>query len=236
MAEASGNIFGPINAETNDLSQFTSYTIEGSMGFATDADAKNQGSYGFKITGDGANNQADGYITLGSAQSEIYARAYVNIPSDADCATWGAIYFIDLRDATSSIARVGFQFDASGNPLRWAGYLGASSIIATVTNFTTGVWHYVELRYLKDASTGGVQIWVDGTSIVSDLDQATTKDVTIVRLGSTGASSILADDDYFYWDDALGASTGPIGAYSDVAVGGLDIPIAIYHYLKSRHL
>lgn len=232
MAESGGLFI--IDAETNDLSQFNEDIVqEGSCTIAASVSAKNNGSYGLLLTGDGTNDRFSGTYDLGAGgvQAEIYARCYIYIPSTLrTTGAWYNVFVMWLANG-GHICRMGFQANASAVPLRWSVYLGATAITST-TNFSMDAWHRLELHYVKEADTGGIEAWVDGTSIGTDLDQTTTQDVRYCEFGCTSNSNPLTDEHYFHLDD-IKVDTSPVGAYSD-ASAGTSVPILAQYYRRLR--
>lgn len=220
MAESGGIVV--IDAEEGDTSEFDSVTQEGSNTFAADAGAANNGSYGFKITYDGTNDEAYGYDGF-TAETDVYARCYVYIPSTLTSATaWSRTFFLGIWDAAVPCARASFKYNGSNTAYTWETWLAYGVVDTDATNFSTDAWHYVEIRYLKHAATGGVQMWVDGTLVHDDLDQAAGLDPDRVYVGSTSGSTPAVASDYFYLDD-IKVDTSQVGAYSDA--GGASVPL-----------
>lgn len=117
-----------------------------------------QGGIGFPMW---ANNQ-----TAPSA-NHLIASFYLRF-SDLSPATGGEYLFAGVSTANN---------DLSGN-YQWALVLetdgdcrliadDAATIATATTPFTVDTWHRFDIRFFPNASTGEVQVWVDGTDIFS---------------------------------------------------------------------
>ena len=220
MAEASGGLFGPLDGETADLSQWDSTVESGTNTFSTQAAAANNGSYGFRVLYAGSSGTAYGQIGFTPSDTEWF-RWYVYIPSTFNTnAQYIILLHAHLLDGGTHVAQVGFgSWDAGTVPDRWALRWQYSYQYST-TNFSTNAWHMVELKYVRHATTGGVELWVDGDQLLTDIDQDTSSYYPdTFRLGDVDGSRSPDNGDYFYIDDVLG-DTSQIGAYSDVGSSG----------------
>ena len=236
MAEAAGDIFGPINAETGDTSQFNSTTVEGTGTFDAHADALAHGSYGFRAIADGANNEFRGNITL-SDLTEIYFRVYFNIDPNMLLPASGGAFVCALMDGFTTLLRFGPRNSTGGAaaPNQW--YIsgqGMSSGLPT-TNFSVGAWHYVDVHWKAGTgpADGGAVVLIDGDQAFDDINNDVSAYAADgLRVGITDAS-VLAEGDYVYIDDILGKTTGPIGVYTEAGAGAA-IPILAHYYRMMR--
>jgi len=237
MAEAAGDIFGPINAETGDTSQFNSTTVEGTGTFDAHADALAHGSYGFRAIADGTNNEFRGNKTL-SDLTEIYFRVYFNIDPNMLLPASGGAFVCALMDGSTTLLRFGPRNSTGGAaaPNQWYCSGQGWSGTLTTTNFTLDAWHYLDVHWLAGTGAdGGATAWIDAnaTPLINDVDNNLTAYAADgLRVGITDAS-VLAEGDYVYIDDILGKTTGPIGVYTEAGAGAA-IPILAHYYRMMR--
>jgi hypothetical protein len=119
-----------------------------------------------------------------------------------------------LNSGASIRARVYLQ-QQPGGLIQLHGQLnsGAFSNFGT-SSIAKNAVHYVEIQFVANATTGGIQFWVDGVSQGAAFTQNTGgQNIDTVVFGmlsqnpfSSGASVAL--------DDLKLAATGPIGAYA----------------------
>jgi hypothetical protein len=220
MAETGGLFV--IDAETNDMSQWTSYTHPGSATMAASATAKNNGSYGFLFSANGS-DLAYGGKTF-SAVNDIYVRFYVYIPSGLNVGTGAGenLMFVDFNAVLSDEVRFGVITGAGGTPYQWVSRIAGTQYYSS-TNYSADAWHYVEIRYLRGASlNGGAEVWVDGSKDASLSNITATMNVqaTAFYLGPQYLTSAIGAGDSMWFDD-IKADTAYVGAYS----GGATDPI-----------
>jgi len=223
-----------IDAETGDTSQFTSVLDDGTCAFIAEAAAKNNGVYGFSATFDGTNENCYGLKTF-TDKTGIYVRFYVYIDASFDitAAGYSVVFLAGIYDGFTRLASVQIITNGATNPDRWR-FTGQDITSTTsTTNFSRGGWHRVEIRWLADATVGGMQVWVDGDSVFAELDNNTSAYAAdSIRIGSDSAGTGIPESGaYIYFDDIKAAETGPIGVYS---AGGLSIPVAMAHYARMR--
>jgi hypothetical protein len=216
MAESAGSIFGPINAETNDMSQWTTYTHPGSATIAASATAKDHGSYGFLFTSNGT-DLAYGGMTF-AAVDEVYVRFYVYIPSSLNVGTGAGenLMFIDFNAVLSDEVRFGVISGAGGFPYQWVSRIAGTQYYSS-TNYSADAWHYIEIRYLKGAAlNGGAEVWVDGSkdASLSNISNTMNVQATKLFLGPQYLTSAIGAGDVMYFDD-LKANSAYIGAYAE---------------------
>jgi hypothetical protein len=234
MAEAAGDIFGPVNAETGDTTQWSSTVVDAGMTFDAHADATNNGSYGFRCLSDGAHNDAKGVKTF-TEQTEMYVRGYFYIDPDVSVASGDMNYMFNLYDGGVILATVGVRRSTAGaGP--WEFWRITSDIVglaSIATNFSLGEWHYIEIHFKAGTgANGGWSASVDGDEIFTtdfnDNFSAYAADTVVAGI----YASTPANGDYIYVDDLKG-STSPIGAYAEEGGTANYIP-AIYHYQRMR--
>ena len=193
---------------------------EGGCTFALDAGAANHGSYGYKFTGDGSNNYAYGYVTF-AGQTELYFRYYIYIPSTFNHSEGTDYAYVGyMQDGAAGKVIAGFQ--CTPNPAAWALWYSGGVFSTSATNFSVDEWHRVEIRfYAGSGADGVVQCWIDG-DLVFDHTGLNFAGVEIdkVLAGQMDTTLLPDNGDYFYLDDILFSTTGPIGAYAGGALPG----------------
>lgn len=216
MAEAAGDIYGPINAETGDTSQFTSVTGAGTTTFTATAGSKDHGNYGFALVYNGSNATAYGTKTFTASDIEWH-RFYIYVDPLMDLnSTYSVLYNFYLISSGTQILKFGVYSQASGTPTRWVfNYLSTAQTSAT--NFSLGNWHLIEIKWVKDASVGGGALYVDSSLILSDLDQdSTAYTCGSIDIGNPSAGKTPDAGNYIYFDDLIGTTTQR-GPYADAS-------------------
>ena len=194
-----------IDFEAGNLNEFDSTGGAGLATFDAHVDAAMVGSYGMRCIGAGAEY---GKIAVGVA--EVWFGFHVYIDPSWSMAQYTARSLLWMRTNTYYNRYFAAQRYTSGTgpPTHWE--LGG---VRSTTNFSTGVQHWVVIRFhVADASTGGYQVWVDGTLVIDNaaLDWSGYTTVLDVALGMIDniATSEYAYFDSFLADDA-GAPTEP---------------------------
>lgn len=208
--------------------EWTAITNAGSATFALDAAAKQNGDYGYTFDTNGT-DLANGRKAI-TPIDEIYVRFYIFIPTGFTIGTGPGNYMNVAWFNAGDEVKFGFAGAEGGVPTKWVARVGYDQTYPT-TNFSLNEWHCIEIRYLKHASAGGAEFWVDGDSAASDLDQAQNVQATNFYLGASYISDVIGAGDNIYFDD-IKADTSPVGAYS--AAGGLSIPIVERYYRGLR--
>ncbi len=223
MAEPAGNVFGPINAEPGDTSQFSSVIVYGGNTFAADAAAKNKGVYGFKATYAGTRNGAAGARTF-SNQTSLYVRQYFYIDPAMDLnVAYTVNALLTLLQASGSVQLVIFEMTDGGGdklPERWRVAGQGLTAAMSLVNWSMGAWHYVDIYWIAHASAGGAVVKVDGTQIFSQLNINTSAYVcNLAWIGDAGGVGSTNPDagQYLYYDDIKADTRGWIGSYADMA-------------------
>lgn len=130
---------------------------------------------------------------LGATKTEVYGSFHFKYGSSTPTTGFfhfgrGAGSLPQLSLALSSGALVARRGSASGT------ILGTGPVLAS------GVWHYVEYRYLCDQTTGRVVVKVDGDTKIDytgDTSQESTADFRYAWLANDGGNN------YLYWDDVV---------------------------------
>lgn len=218
MGEAVGLFLA--DAETNDLTAFTGVNNSGSCTQSAAAAAKNNGTYGYRLTWDGTAYTCNMYKTLSSTK-ELYFRGYFKFASDFAMTSTGI--FINIQDGVNNRAWLRVVIGSgqvSFNRLYYETDTG--TLYSTLTGgFALGEWHRVEIHCKLSsgagANDGDVQIWLDGTSIghVTGIDSDTLS-LSRVNVGQSG-SGVPAAGNVLDMDD-IKADSAYIGAYADASV------------------
>jgi hypothetical protein len=194
---------------------FSSVQIDAGGSFAPDDAAAHTGPHGFKAV-NAATDASCGRMNI-EGQATLYCRIYVYVPNTfALEAATGRACFIDFANGGSWQAGIRNITGGGTVPDRWYIRVGTTNtdvLFSSVACFDA--WHCFELKYLKHASAGGLELYIDGVSVASDLDQATTGDIVQVDIGLAEAGDNSTG--YIYVDDIVGADAGPIGV---IAAGG----------------
>lgn len=207
-SEAAGDLYGPIDAETGDLSQFTSSAEAGTNTFRNDAGAKDHGSYGFKLSFAGTNATAYAYKTFAAADTEWH-RFYLYVPSSFDInATYNDSWLFGLKDGGSHVGQFGVRaIYGSTKPVQW-GFRYAYTNQNSNTNFSVDAWHLIEIKYVRSATVGGMALYVDSSLVMSDLDQDTSAIYPDESyLGHVQNVTTPTNGSYIYYDDLIGTTT-----------------------------
>jgi hypothetical protein len=187
--------------------------------FALDSTNPNHGTYAYRFTSDASEGEAYGqYAWTNTDKNEYWVRTYLYIDPDMSLAAgYSANYFMGGFDGGTYLFRIGFRSGGAGPPTEWYcayKYSGSSSN----TNFATGTWLRVEVKFVTSGTVGGYALYVDGDLVISDLDQDTSGEYwDTMRLGLYD-NNRQSDGDYIDFDDNVGDTSQP-GVYSDDAGG-----------------
>jgi parallel beta-helix repeat protein len=209
--------------EANDLSNYTSTAADAGNSFAIQSSVKNNGTYAVAASFGGTNRNARANKAYTGA-ADMYTRMYFRVNSgySITVADTGQLFYALKIDSSNSRALLFLLRDSGGNLyLKGTAINPATNAQVTVFTGTPGsivpdTWYYVEMRYKGgDASTGGAQFWLNGTSQGSNFS-LNTSTTTLGRVeigGSTGGTGIATNGSILYMDD-LKVDTAPIGAFS----------------------
>jgi len=192
--------------ETGDLSEWDSYTEEGSSTVTANATSKRSGSYGLEVV---ASNDDDAYVTENDAfsdQTEVFSRIYVNFNS-VSLGTGEAIGLYYARnDALTEVPFYLALLENSGTTYLLLGILKDDdsydySIVWACSSIIDQAWHEIKIHWKAGTGAdGGAELWVDGTSRGSVF----TLDCNDGRVGShlIGAYQVGANSSItVYYDD-----------------------------------
>ena len=115
---------------------------------------------------------------------------------------------IEFRNANGPQGGVGIN--ASGEIIAYRSTTGTVLGTATGITFSDGVWHYIEVEAFVHDSTGFIQVYKDGVSVLTvsgvDTKQQTDDTITLFRLYGTDGTSALPNQ--FAWDDVYVTDQG----------------------------
>lgn len=123
--------------------------------------------------------------------------------------TSGAMPVIVFADV-SNVAQITFAVTTTGNLEVYRGYI-AGTLIGTSTNvLTANAWHHIEWKLVAHASSGTIEIRVDGTTVLTVSGVATVATATVsysqCALGAycaaTDPEGIGYWKDFIIWDTA----------------------------------
>ncbi len=184
---------------------------------------------------------ANGYGEMkyeGSARNSVYYRYYLLLSTGFHIQNDAEFRHLRLR-TTGDTDIIWMQIHDDGVN---ASHLEVHGLINGDADYTFGVAtdvltpgtaQCIEIYYVKSATVGGVQVWVDGVEVVSNLVQNT--DANQVGRYSIGLSGTSTDyptaGDWMRIDDVVVADAyvGPIAA------GGSIVPQAMMHYMRMRN-
>lgn len=192
--------------------EFDSISQFGSSTFELSSERVNHGSYAYKGYSDGSNPAYGNYDWTNDDKVEYWVRFYIYlglISTGHDTYSSFRIFQgsgdggtdIDFRIRTNDVGEFAY----------W--YLDAPYYQNSGTNFSLDAWHMVEIRHVSHASTGGVEIYIDGDSAISDLDQDTSGE--FFNSLQIGVRQAIGSGDLIYIDDLVGDTSQP-GAYSSI--------------------
>ncbi len=238
MAEATGIwLIDGEDAGASDPWEWSDVVDGGTATFVLSDAAEAHGTYGYRVTGDGATNACYGKKTFTTA-SNLYFRCYVKLQTGlCGVGDWHNMFMFQLLNSDNIIFSFGTLTNGIGSPypvIRWTCYGAGSGLPNTepTTNFSLGAWHYVEIQAKRDVDggAGGVKVWVDGDSAYDDMDQNWDYQVNNLRLGIGNVA--IADDHVIDFDD-IKCDDEAIGIYSD-AGGGTIVPLLMNYYRRLR--
>lgn len=136
------------------------------------------GTYSAKFVGDAASDKVYAHHILGSLNNNAYARFYLNVDSlTADAATRTADILLARNGAFSAGNRlvVRIQYASAATfKLQIVIYKdGGTETITGTTVLDVDTWYCIEARYFVDGAVGGAELWIDGISEISNLDNDT---------------------------------------------------------------
>lgn len=206
--------------ETGGVNEFSATSTGGGPGVSADSGTKRTGSYGLKVGHDG------------------YARAKTNFSSNAT--TVLRCYFRVTSNPTNTVPVLLVANSTSASARGFRLYLTTAGKIGWGFNTTFGDspdgtgadsvsltdWNLLEVKMVRDATVGGMEIFLNGVQQVSDFTHSTTSGISATTLTAffgndldqPGTNQSGID---IWWDDmAFGTGSTYIGAGGSVAVQG----------------
>lgn len=212
--EETGGVFAA-GFETGDLTQFTSYSHPDAATLTIDTGTVNNGTYSCKFN-PGTYEEAyltKTYTTISSGS--VYLRAYFYFPTGCFGNSISNIKPLTINSGGSERMNLAIDTNASAQ-MRLRSWINSPAVTiytGTYGEVSYDAWHYIEIRYKIDGSTGGGEVWLDGTSKGSSYvsNVSATSDRLIVGQYGWLSSGVLGGA--FYFDDVK-CDTSPIGAFS----------------------
>jgi uncharacterized repeat protein (TIGR02543 family) len=152
--------------ESGDFTHWTgTTTVSGSAAVTSSVVYSGTYSGQFAVNSGSSARRAYSHITVGSL-TEVYARAYVYIPSDLALSSGQKVFLIQMRDAGGSpVACFGVIADGSGP--RWAVQSGNWPYALGTSGPNGSGWHLIEAYFTRAASGPTLILWVDGVEVAS---------------------------------------------------------------------
>lgn len=220
-----------LDAETGDMTEWTSTTVEAGNSAAADADAENHGVYGFNFSFGGTAGSNFCYAEKTFAESTtVYARAYINFTASMSFPLAAASYVpFSLVDGANDVIYIRVGIAADGETISWSRVYYRTDAGMSYSAIAGGVnrdqWYRVEFYYKTasgvGAGDGAYECKVDGVSFASGA--ALDNDTVIVdRTRAGGIGAVVPDAGSEFWVDDIkinNATSGWPGAYSDTSAG-----------------
>jgi hypothetical protein len=234
MAESAG--LGLVNLETNDLTQFTSYSIGSGDTFAVQAAALLHGSYGLRYASVSAPSNSSYGIKTFTPQTLVYARCYLKFSSDLTLG--GSIYnqigFMILQDSSNrDLCAFAICPEDGVNPTMSISYYATNANLGNgvgdlseMANKNRVIYYdtlyYIDMYYSYAAGTGTAGIYINGT-LYNSVSGLTNNNCipSQIKIGGVPSYSCYLTAGYVDFDD-IKISTSLIGAYADA---GEAIPV-----------
>ncbi|MCM8749281.1 hypothetical protein NET02_08995 [Thermomicrobiaceae bacterium CFH 74404] len=156
-------------------------------GLTITSEAPHGGTYAAR--GNSTGSATFAIATLSQTASELYYRIWFNVASQGS----NTVYLLKFRTSTNS--SLGGVYLSSTGKLSYRSDVAARSV-TTTTSVTRGTWHQLQVR-LVTGSSGLIEIWYDGTKVVSAAENFGTNPIGRIQLGenSTGRTYDVIFDD-----------------------------------------
>jgi hypothetical protein len=202
-----------LSADTNGVCQIAA------------AAALNGSSYGLELGAEGADLSGDveATKTLAITYADIYLRFRLKL--NAACNFTFNGYGRLWQFCESSIYNPGGRILLDETGGAWTIYdeVGTNHVAISVDTE-----YDVEVRFVRDASNGGFQVWIDDSLEIDDLTHDTSgNDIGFLYGGFITSSGTLADGSRIYVDE-IEIAGERIGG----AAGGATIPVMLHHYAQ----
>ena len=197
---------------------FDFITEESGNDFSLSTAALQHGEYGYQCVFGGSNDAAWAEKTF-TEQAEIYVRFYVYYPSTnypyRTDATFRDSYCFYMRDGSTNVVILRLQSNNTGIKIFTVYYQDDSGQQSSVhsTAISQNTLHYFDIKYKSGSGDGAFEVLLDGASITSASNLTTSYLPDAIRVGHVYSGTNPASGEYYYLDDILVSSTGPIGAY-----------------------
>jgi hypothetical protein len=177
--------------ETGDLSKWS-----GASGLVVQSAVVSSGAFAARATTTGS--PAYAFRTFGTSNSALYYRLRFNIQSQA--AT--SMYLLRMRAAPNSPI-MGLYVGSTGI-LCYRNEFALVNTCSTVSP-SKGAWHTALVHVIVNASASTVEVWLDGTKLISKTDNLGTGGVGRIELGdsASGKTFDVALDDVVVDTNAL---------------------------------
>lgn len=203
------NIFDS-DFEEGDLSEWTSNATSGSGAVGVQSSIVHHGSYALNAsrTADAGTAFVSKSLTLGlDSYGKFEFQASATPPLNT---RWVIGRFTD----GSLIGQV--EWWNNGGTLTWQVFFrtnGANDIAASNTSVAIAAnqWYTVEIRSLAHESAGGMELWVNGTNLISKLDQATSTSLVVNTFQVGLISTVGAGSARNFFVDCVAVNNAYIG-------------------------
>jgi fibronectin type 3 domain-containing protein len=180
-----GSIFSD-DFETGNLSKWTA-----SSGMTVQQQVTYAGSWAARATSSGS--PAYAYKTFSTGVSELYYDGRFEAISQGNGSTASIVRF-----RTAAAGAILSIFRRPDNKLSY--YNEVTGVTTLGTTITGGVWHELEVHVLINGSSSLVEVWLDGTRIISKTDSLGTSPVGRLYLGDPSTGTRTFD---FAFDNEL---------------------------------
>ncbi len=204
--------------ESGNTSAWTGTTVTTGETAAANSTIKHTGSYSLKCTTNGGGGTENAYVSyvFDVTQAELYLRSYVYIDTNGIDAAGDSIDFMRVRVGTTLLAHFGMRM-TSGVVRWWAQCRSGTSYIDTYATSTaapsTGQWYCIEGHWKNSSTAGGVELYVNGVSVLStwtrDTDNYGNADRVMFGIAETSgvAASVTFSDCAFISTTYVGPET-----------------------------
>jgi hypothetical protein len=178
--------------------------------------AARSGSYGMVQPAHSGSSGTYASKSISGLPSQVVTGFAVRFTSPETSVTRGIVSFIDV-----STIQVEIAIDPAGFIKAYRGGTGGTLLGTSASAITVSNYNYVEVNVKIHASSGSVNVWVNGVlalslSGINTLNSATAE-VTSVRLGAN-QGSYVSFNYIHYADYYIGTATGATDHLGDVAV------------------
>lgn len=204
--------------------EFDSIIEDAGNGFDLSTDAALHFSYGYKVAFGGTNDRAYGYKDF-SDKDEIYVRYYfyydtAHYPFRTEVAA-DNLYPLSLDDSDAVSTTCNLRFQAYNAGITFYRFYWTDSTGNHNTTLNEAISldtrHYIDIHYKNGAGDGIAQVWLDGTSLYANTTLTSTEVIDRIRIGNYYGPNAPTNGEYFYIDDIVLNTTGPIGKYEYIA-------------------